>query len=102
MNFLTWYRKILRNPKYRWWIIVGSLVYLLSPIDIAPDVFPFFGQIDDLAVLTLLLSEGTQMIMEGIRKRREEEFGQPFEPEAEGERTAEKDKTVDVDAVSMD
>ena len=100
MNFLTWYRKILRNPKYRWWIIVGSLVYLLSPIDISPDVFPIFGQIDDLAVLTLLLSAGTQMIMENIRKKREEELGQPFEPEGDG--AAKDGKTVDVDAVSMD
>ena len=100
MNFLNWYRKLLRNPKYRWWIVVGSLVYLLSPFDLSPDFFPILGQIDDLAVLTLLLSEGTQMIMEGIRKKREEELGQPFEAEADGE--PENTKTVDVDVVSTD
>ena len=45
MNFsiqsvYNWYRETLRNPKYRWWIILGTLAYLVSPIDIAPDFLP--------------------------------------------------------------
>ncbi len=34
-------------------IPVAALVYLLSPIDIAPDVIPGLGQIDDLAIVFL-------------------------------------------------
>ncbi|MCX7594534.1 MAG: DUF1232 domain-containing protein, partial [Fischerella sp.] len=33
-------RKLLRNPKYRWFAIAASLFYLVSPLDISPDVFP--------------------------------------------------------------
>lgn len=53
----TWYRKIVANPKYRWWIIGGTLMYLISPIDILPDVLPIVGQIDDAVLITLVASE---------------------------------------------
>ncbi|MCY7408337.1 MAG: DUF1232 domain-containing protein [Alkalinema sp. CAN_BIN05] len=53
----SWYRKIVANPKYRWWIIGGTLIYLISPIDILPDVFPIVGQIDDAVLITLVASE---------------------------------------------
>lgn len=62
-----WYRSILRNPKYRWWIILGSLIYLLSPVDIAPDVLPIIGQIDDVAILSLLVAEVSQLFIERIK-----------------------------------
>ncbi|NJP11877.1 MAG: DUF1232 domain-containing protein [Leptolyngbyaceae cyanobacterium RU_5_1] len=39
----NWYRNTLRHPKYRWWIILGTLLYLLSPVDISPDMFPILG-----------------------------------------------------------
>lgn len=41
------YSNAIRNPKYRNWIILGTLIYVLSPIDISPDIFPLAGQIDD-------------------------------------------------------
>ena len=34
------YRNAIRNPKYRNWIILGTLIYVLSPFDISPDFFP--------------------------------------------------------------
>ncbi len=58
------YRTALRNRKYRWWIILGTFVYLLSPLDVAPDLFPLLGQIDDVVLLTLLFSEFYQMFGE--------------------------------------
>ena len=58
------YRTTLRNPKYRWWIILGTFVYLFSPLDLAPDLFPLLGQIDDVVLLTLLFSEFSQMFGE--------------------------------------
>ena len=53
----NWYRNIVANPKYRWWVVAGTLLYVLSPIDILPDVFPIIGQIDDAIVITLLATE---------------------------------------------
>ena len=52
MNFsiqsvYNWYRDLLRNPKYRWWVIGASVVYIVSPLDISPDVFPIVGWLDD-------------------------------------------------------
>ena len=58
----TWYREIVANPKYRWWIIGGTLMYLISPIDILPDVLPIVGQIDDAVLITLVASEISSVI----------------------------------------
>ncbi|MBT9316515.1 YkvA family protein [Leptothoe spongobia] len=70
--FYAWYRNGLRNPKYRWLIIFGTLTYLLSPIDLAPDVFPIVGWIDDGILITLLIAEVTQL-MQGAFNRPEDE-----------------------------
>ncbi len=32
--------------------IIGALIYMVSPIDIVPDSIPFFGLLDDVAVIT--------------------------------------------------
>jgi uncharacterized membrane protein YkvA (DUF1232 family) len=65
--FTDWYRKTLRESKYRWLIIVGTLLYLISPIDLLPDVIPIVGQIDDVLILTLLVSEVSQILVERIK-----------------------------------
>ncbi|MCA1990543.1 MAG: DUF1232 domain-containing protein [Coleofasciculus sp. S288] len=74
------YRLILRNPQYRWVAIIGSLIYLLSPIDFATDVIPFVGWIDDGLVATLLVTEVSQILLE--------------------QRKANRTKSADIDAVS--
>jgi uncharacterized membrane protein YkvA (DUF1232 family) len=53
----NWYRSLLQNPKYRWWVVGASLVYLVSPIDLAPDFIPFIGLIDDTLIISMLVSE---------------------------------------------
>jgi uncharacterized membrane protein YkvA (DUF1232 family) len=84
-----WYGNTLRNPKYRWWIILGTLVYLFSPLDISPDVIPIVGQVDDFLILTVLLTEVSQLAMGALQKK---------------STTSDQEtvKTVDVDAVSLD
>ena len=72
MNFsleslYSWYRQMLNHPRYRWWIVLGSLAYLLSPIDLLPDVFPIIGLIDDGLIATLLVSEISQMILSRLK-----------------------------------
>lgn len=36
-------------------IMIASLVYFLSPIDLIPDFLPFLGYADDIALLTFVL-----------------------------------------------
>lgn len=72
MNFsleslYSWYRQMLNHPRYRWWIVIGSLAYLLSPIDFLPDVFPIIGMIDDGLIATLLVSELSQIILSRLK-----------------------------------
>jgi uncharacterized membrane protein YkvA (DUF1232 family) len=63
-SLYNWYRNIVANPKYRWWVIGGTLLYVLSPIDILPDVFPILGQIDDAIVITLLATELSSLLQQ--------------------------------------
>ena len=57
----NWYRSLLQNPKYRWWVVAASIVYLVSPIDLVPDFLPFAGLIDDTLIVSLLVSEVAQI-----------------------------------------
>jgi uncharacterized membrane protein YkvA (DUF1232 family) len=62
MNFslqslYNWYRGLLQNPQYRWWVVLASVVYLVSPIDLAPDFLPVVGWLDDTVLIGMLVSE---------------------------------------------
>lgn len=94
-SIYAWYRDLIRNPKYRWWVILGTLVYLVSPIDIAPDFIPIVGQIDDVFLLTLLVTEVSGLVIEGWKARKGN-----LDTEVQNTNTA-SGSTVDVDAVSV-
>jgi uncharacterized membrane protein YkvA (DUF1232 family) len=89
----TWYRNTIRNPKYRWWMILGTALYLISPFDIAPDFIPVIGQLDDVVLLTLLVSEVSQLLVDGVKARQGEKVAANTSDATE--------KTVDVDSVSV-
>ena len=36
-------------------LVVGAIVYLVSPLDLVPDFVPFFGQIDDVVMLMIAM-----------------------------------------------
>jgi uncharacterized membrane protein YkvA (DUF1232 family) len=57
----NWYRGLLQNPKYRWWVVGATLAYLVSPIDLAPDFLPFVGLVDDTLIISLLVAEVAQV-----------------------------------------
>jgi uncharacterized membrane protein YkvA (DUF1232 family) len=74
MNFSVqsiyeWYRGLIQNPKYRWWVVGASLLYLVSPIDISPDVFPVIGWIDDAVVIGLLVTELSQLASSKLKEK---------------------------------
>jgi len=71
-SFYNWYSGTLRNSKYRWLIVLGTALYLISPIDISPDFLPIIGWLDDGILLTLLTTELSQMLIEYRRGRKGE------------------------------
>ena len=98
MNFsvksiYNWYRNTIRNPKYRWWIILGTLLYVISPIDIAPDFIPIAGQVDDIMILTLLMTELSQLVLDYAKSRQKGTVSSSEET---------KSDTIDIDAVSVE
>lgn len=96
-SIYNWYGETLRNPKYRWWIILGTLVYLISPLDISPDLIPFLGQIDDVLILTLMVTEITKLIIPKASNN-----PSSTNNNQENNPNDEKVNTIDVDAVSID
>ncbi|HIK12439.1 MAG TPA: DUF1232 domain-containing protein [Oscillatoriaceae cyanobacterium M33_DOE_052] len=99
-SLYEWYRRTLRHPKYRWWIILGTLVYLLSPIDISPDFLPIVGQVDDIALLTLLVAELSQIVVDYF-KSRQSENSVPSSTAA-GDTSHRGESTVEVEATSLE
>ena len=49
--------------------MLGTAVYLVSPIDILPDIFPVIGQIDDVVLAGLLFTELSQMALARLQTR---------------------------------
>ncbi|MEB3212372.1 MAG: YkvA family protein [Leptolyngbyaceae bacterium] len=100
MKLFGWYRMLMRNPQTRWLVIIGSLLYLISPIDLSPDLFPLVGQVDDIILVSLLFSEMFQWLLGSNQADLEENNGfQSRYSEAPNDPTI---RTVDVDAVSVD
>lgn len=94
------YRSGLRNPTYRWGLILGTFVYLLSPIDLSPDLIPLLGQIDDVALVMLLVTGLSQLIGEWMQRQELEEVASNSQENAD--KSANEPQTVDVKAVSID
>ncbi|MEM9120025.1 MAG: DUF1232 domain-containing protein [Cyanobacteria bacterium P01_F01_bin.56] len=61
------YRRLLGHPIARWVIILGSITYLLSPLDFSPDVIPILGWVDDGVLAALLATGLTEMVLERRR-----------------------------------
>ncbi|MGD1859154.1 MAG: YkvA family protein [Leptolyngbyaceae cyanobacterium] len=88
------YRRLLSHPRYGIWVLLGSLLYLISPIDISPDLIPLLGQIDDVALIVLMVTAASQWL------------SQQFLAAEENNATSQEDdsvrETVDVKAVEVD
>ncbi|MDJ0708076.1 MAG: YkvA family protein [Leptolyngbyaceae cyanobacterium MO_188.B28] len=94
----TWYRNLIRNSKYRWIVVLGSLLYLVSPFDILPDVFPIVGWLDDGIIATLLVTEVSQLLFEQVNasKKKSKETASHSADAAIA-----TEQVVDVEAVSV-
>lgn len=98
MRFLVQgYRRLLMHPKYGIWVVLASLLYLISPIDLSPDLLPLLGQIDDVALILLMLTAVSQWLSQ--------QFTAGETLDASARATQEDDsirETVDVSAVEVD
>lgn len=97
-SFLTWYRKLIRHSKYRWVVLLGTILYVANPIDLVPSFIPVLGWMDDGLVLTLALSEVTQLLLERRRHLRQQAEA---DPTTEAEPLDPYAGAIDVDAVVM-
>ncbi|MEL6469277.1 MAG: YkvA family protein [Cyanobacteria bacterium J06623_4] len=99
-----WYRRALKHTKYRWVVILGTLLYLLSPMDISPDVFPVLGWIDDGVIVSLLVTEVSQIIAQELKRKRlftQNNRAETTKTEVETVIDTEDIKTINVEAVSV-
>ncbi len=92
----NWYRNAIRNSKYRWLVVLGSLLYLVSPLDISPDVFPIVGWLDDGIIATLLVTEVSQLLFEQVNAAKKKN-----RQETAAADTATAEQVIDVEAVSV-
>ncbi|PZO42839.1 MAG: hypothetical protein DCF17_07860 [Shackletoniella antarctica] len=94
--FMNWYRQLLRNSKYRWVVLFGTLVYLVSPIDIAPDMIPFLGWLDDGLIATIAITEISQILLDRKRNLRQVDDSITMTEAVDTHETV-----IDVDAVAL-
>jgi len=70
------YRKLIRNSKYRWIVIIASISYIVSPVDLLPELFTFpIGLIDDGIVATLLVTEVAAILTEKMKAKKVDRSG---------------------------
>ena len=77
--FILYYT--LRAPETPLWcrtVIVGSLSYFISMIDGIPDLTPFLGYTDDIAVMAAAVATLSQYITPEIKSKADEKTGQLF------------------------
>ena len=84
----------MNRKQYSLWVILASLLYLISPIDLSPDLIPLLGQIDDVALIVLMVSAAGQWLtQQGLN-------GQAAANAREEDESVKN--TVDVKAVEID
>lgn len=71
-NFLKLLLRLFKDPRVPMAekaLVAGAIVYVISPIDVIPDLVPFVGQVDDiylvsLTILRLLSRSGHDVLRE--------------------------------------
>lgn len=61
-------------------VILGTLGYLILPIDLVPDFLPGVGFVDDIAAMGLVLANLEGMITEAIRQRAKQRIPDALRP----------------------
>lgn len=56
-----------RTPWYAKFTAFLSIIYLISPADILPDIIPLAGYIDDIVIVPFLLNIANRLLPEDVR-----------------------------------
>jgi uncharacterized membrane protein YkvA (DUF1232 family) len=94
------YRQLLQHSKYRWVVIFGTLLYLFSPLDISPDVFPVLGWVDDGIIVSLLVTEVSQLMAQQLKTQRTRK-STGTEPSSDAAANTTTETVIDVQAVTV-
>jgi uncharacterized membrane protein YkvA (DUF1232 family) len=92
---LIW--RLLNDGRVSPWlkmIVPATLLYLLFPVDIVPDVVPGLGQLDDIAVILLGLKFFVEMCPEEIVRQHLDELASVASPW----RVVEEDETPEAES----
>ncbi|MCG3159261.1 MAG: hypothetical protein JMDDDDMK_00247 [Acidobacteria bacterium] len=57
-NFLKLHYRLFKDPRVplaEKTLLVGTIIYIISPLDFIPDVVPFIGQVDDIYLVALVV-----------------------------------------------
>ncbi|MBE7419661.1 MAG: DUF1232 domain-containing protein [Ideonella sp.] len=68
----------LRHPQAPRWLklgVLGIVLYLISPVDLIPDVVPVFGVVDDLVVVPLAIRWLLRRLPPALRAEAERRAG---------------------------
>jgi len=60
-----------RTPWYAKVTALSSIIYLISPADLLPDVIPFAGYIDDIIIVPFLIDLSTKLLPAEIKREAE-------------------------------
>lgn len=91
---LIW--RLLNDRRVSPWlkmIIPGTLLYLLFPVDIVPDIVPGLGQLDDIAVILLGLRLFVEMCPKEVVRQHLDELASMASPW----RVVEEDETPEAE-----
>lgn len=90
------YRRLLLHPRYGIWVLLASLAYVISPIDLSPDLLPLLGQIDDVALIVLMASAVTQWLSQRFAPEEPDQASGADSPDGTVR------QTIDVNATTVD
>jgi uncharacterized membrane protein YkvA (DUF1232 family) len=68
---VRYYKALLRDPRtprVARWLIGAGVGYLLLPFDLVPDFIPIIGQLDDLIVVSMLVSLGLLFVPTSVKR----------------------------------
>jgi uncharacterized membrane protein YkvA (DUF1232 family) len=72
-------------------VIPATIAYLISPVDVLPDIFPLLGQLDDIGIVLLGLAAFVRMCPRDLVAEHEADI----EGRRSRERTAPGDEPID-------